>query len=95
MEQQANGQLIKHERLTDQCVQSPSQCHIKQETEQQTAQNRAGGLQQLQQISHNLATDLYNVSDHKTTTNIHNVSDYHSVRNIYYLEPPYKKECCI
>uniref|UniRef100_A0AAQ4RT82 CREB regulated transcription coactivator 2 n=1 Tax=Gasterosteus aculeatus aculeatus TaxID=481459 RepID=A0AAQ4RT82_GASAC len=60
MEQQANGQLIKHERLTDQCVQSPSQCHIKQETEQQTAQNRAGGLQQLQQISHNLATDLYN-----------------------------------
>ncbi|XP_037308739.2 CREB-regulated transcription coactivator 2 isoform X2 [Pungitius pungitius] len=60
MEQQANAQLVKHERLTDQCVQSPSQCHIKQEPEQHTAQNRAGGLQQLQQISHNLATDLYN-----------------------------------
>ncbi|KAM8870952.1 CREB-regulated transcription coactivator 2 isoform 6-T7 [Spinachia spinachia] len=60
MEQQTNAQLIKHERLPDQCVQSPSQCHIKQENEQSTAHNRAGGLQQLQQISHNLASDLYN-----------------------------------
>ncbi|KAM9353661.1 CREB-regulated transcription coactivator 2 [Symphorus nematophorus] len=55
----ANTQLIKNERAMDQCVQSSSssQCHVKQETEQQ---QRADGLPQLQQISHNLATDLYN-----------------------------------
>lgn len=49
----ANTQLIKNERAMDQCgVQSSSsQCHVKQD-----------GLPQLQQISHNLATDLYSVS---------------------------------
>ncbi|XP_041648973.1 CREB-regulated transcription coactivator 2 isoform X4 [Cheilinus undulatus] len=58
----ANAQLIKNERPMDQCVQSlsSSQCHVKQEAEQQAEQQRAGGLPQLQQISHNLATDLYN-----------------------------------
>ncbi|XP_041798824.1 CREB-regulated transcription coactivator 2 isoform X2 [Chelmon rostratus] len=58
MGQQVNAQLIKNERAMDQCVQSSSssQGHVKQETEQQ----RADGLPQLQQISHNLATDLYN-----------------------------------
>nr|XP_046256885.1 CREB-regulated transcription coactivator 2 isoform X2 [Scatophagus argus] len=55
MGQQANTQLIKNERAMDQCVQS-SQCHVKQESEQQ----RVEGLPQLQQISHSLATDLYN-----------------------------------
>ena len=61
MGQQVNSaneqQLIKNERPMDQCVQSStsSQCHVKQEAEQQ--------LPQLQQISHNLATDLYNVSN--------------------------------
>ncbi|XP_068567676.1 CREB-regulated transcription coactivator 2 isoform X2 [Cebidichthys violaceus] len=63
MEQQVNtvnSQLVKNERPTDQCVQSSSQCHVKQETEQQAEQHRADGLPQLQQISHNLATDLYN-----------------------------------
>ncbi|XP_031735494.1 CREB-regulated transcription coactivator 2-like isoform X2 [Anarrhichthys ocellatus] len=63
MEQQVNtvnSQLIKNERPTDQCVQSSSQCHVKQETEQQAEQHQADGLPQLQQISHNLATDLYN-----------------------------------
>ncbi|XP_035862169.1 CREB-regulated transcription coactivator 2-like isoform X2 [Sander lucioperca] len=61
MGQQANSQQIKNERLMDQCVQSSSQHHAKQEAEQQTEQHRAGGgLPQLQQISHNLATDLYN-----------------------------------
>ncbi|XP_034408906.1 CREB-regulated transcription coactivator 2 isoform X2 [Cyclopterus lumpus] len=55
-----NSQLMKNERPTDQCVQSSSRCHLKQETEQQVEQHRAGGLPQLQQISHNLATDLYN-----------------------------------
>ncbi|KAG8010918.1 CREB-regulated transcription coactivator 2 [Nibea albiflora] len=44
----------------DQCglqsSSSSSQCHVKQEVELQ----RADGLPQLQQISHNLATDLYN-----------------------------------
>lgn len=52
----ANSQLIKNERPMDPCVQSSAQCHVKQETEQ----HRAGGLPQLQQISHNLASDLYN-----------------------------------
>ncbi|XP_035529123.1 CREB-regulated transcription coactivator 2-like [Morone saxatilis] len=54
----ANAQLIKNERAMDQCVQSSSssQCHVKQETEQQ----RAGSLPQLQQISHNLASEFYN-----------------------------------
>ncbi|XP_078027431.1 CREB-regulated transcription coactivator 2 isoform X3 [Epinephelus lanceolatus] len=56
----ANSQLIKNERPMDHCVQSSSQCHVKQEAEQQAEQQRAGGLPQLQQISHNLATDLYN-----------------------------------
>ncbi|XP_076592798.1 CREB-regulated transcription coactivator 2 isoform X3 [Chaetodon auriga] len=58
MGQQVNAQLIKNERPMDQCVQSSSssQCHVKQEAELQ----RADGLPQLQQISHNLATDLYN-----------------------------------
>uniref|UniRef100_UPI0037E7F4D3 CREB-regulated transcription coactivator 2 isoform X3 n=1 Tax=Semicossyphus pulcher TaxID=241346 RepID=UPI0037E7F4D3 len=57
-----NTQLIKNERAMDQCVQnlSSSQCHVKQEAEQLAEQHRAGGLPQLQQISHNLATDLYN-----------------------------------
>ncbi|XP_074539458.1 CREB-regulated transcription coactivator 2 isoform X4 [Halichoeres trimaculatus] len=58
----ANAQLIKNERAMDQCVQSlsSSPCHVKQEAEQQLEQQRPGGLPQLQQISHNLATDLYN-----------------------------------
>ncbi|CAJ1061351.1 CREB-regulated transcription coactivator 2 isoform X2 [Xyrichtys novacula] len=62
MGQQANTQLIKNERAMDPCIQSlsSSQCHVKQEAEQQAEQQRAGGLPQLQQISHNLATDFYN-----------------------------------
>ncbi|XP_032374843.1 alpha-protein kinase 1 isoform X2 [Etheostoma spectabile] len=58
--QQGNSQQMKNERPMDQSVQSSSQHHAKQEAEQQTEQHRAGGLHQLQQISHNLATDLYN-----------------------------------
>lgn len=55
----AAQQLIKSERLADQCVQtSSSQCHVKQEVESQRGDN----FPQLQQISHNLASDLYNVS---------------------------------
>ncbi|KAM7421637.1 hypothetical protein PAMA_015678 [Pampus argenteus] len=52
----SNAQLVKSESALEQCVQSSSssQRHVKQEAEQQ----RAGGLPQLQQISHNLATDL-------------------------------------
>ncbi|XP_063736120.1 CREB-regulated transcription coactivator 2 isoform X2 [Eleginops maclovinus] len=50
-----NSQLIKNERPMDQCVQGSSQCLVKQEAEQ-----RAGGPPHLQQISHCLATDLYN-----------------------------------
>lgn len=58
-------QLIKSERPMDQCIQDSSasmssHCHVKQEGEQQ----RADGFPQLQQISHSLATDLYNVSNH-------------------------------
>ncbi|XP_071324788.1 CREB-regulated transcription coactivator 2 isoform X2 [Trachinotus anak] len=54
--------LIKNESALDQCIQSSSssQCQVKQEAEQQVEQQRVGGLQQLQQISHNLATDFYN-----------------------------------
>lgn len=52
-------QLIKSERPADQCVQtSSSQCHVKQEVESQRGDN----FPQLQQISHNLASDIYNVS---------------------------------
>lgn len=56
----AQQQLIKSERPADQCVQtsSSSQCHVKQEVESQRGDN----FPQLQQISHNLASDLYNVS---------------------------------
>lgn len=55
----AAQQLIKSERPVDQCVQtSSSQCHVKQEVELQRGDN----FPQLQQISHNLASDLYNVS---------------------------------
>ncbi|XP_034092823.1 CREB-regulated transcription coactivator 2-like isoform X1 [Gymnodraco acuticeps] len=50
-----NAQLIKNERPMDPCLQV-SQRHVKQEVEQQ----RAGGPPHLQQISHSLATDLYN-----------------------------------
>ncbi|XP_068179371.1 CREB-regulated transcription coactivator 2-like isoform X2 [Antennarius striatus] len=55
--QQAGAPLIKNERTMDRCLQSPpsSQGHIKQETEQQTAD----GPPQLQPISHSLASDLY------------------------------------
>ena len=51
---------IKNEGALDQCIQSSSssQCQVKREAELQ----RVGGLPQLQQISHNLATDLYSVS---------------------------------
>ncbi|XP_022617729.1 CREB-regulated transcription coactivator 2-like isoform X2 [Seriola dumerili] len=57
-----NTSLIKNESALDQCVQSSSssQCHVKHEAEQQVEQHRVGGLPQLQQISHNPATDLYN-----------------------------------
>nr|XP_020473025.1 CREB-regulated transcription coactivator 2-like isoform X2 [Monopterus albus] len=53
-----NTLLIKNESALDPCNQSSSssECQVKQEAEQQ----RAGGLPQLQQISHNLAADLYN-----------------------------------
>lgn len=56
----AQQQLIKSERPADQCVQTSSslQCHVKQEVESQRGDN----FPQLQQISHNLASDLYNVS---------------------------------
>ncbi|XP_039974780.1 CREB-regulated transcription coactivator 2 isoform X1 [Xiphias gladius] len=56
-----NTSLIKNESALDQCIQSSSssQCQVKQEAEQQAEQQRVGGLPQLQQISHNLATDLY------------------------------------
>lgn len=66
--QQVNTQLIKSERPMDHCVQSSSssQCHIKQEAER----HRADGFPQLQQISHNLATDLYNVSDCSTVRDL-------------------------
>ncbi|KAM9851678.1 CREB-regulated transcription coactivator 2 [Aulostomus maculatus] len=55
-----NTLLIKNESVMDPCIQSSasSHCHVKQESEQQTEQQRGGGLPQLQQISHNLATDL-------------------------------------
>ncbi|XP_029360403.1 CREB-regulated transcription coactivator 2 isoform X2 [Echeneis naucrates] len=58
-----NTPLLKSESTLDQCVQSSSssQCQVKQEAEQQAEQQRAGGgFPQLQQISHNLTTDLYN-----------------------------------
>ncbi|XP_030013686.1 CREB-regulated transcription coactivator 2 isoform X2 [Sphaeramia orbicularis] len=61
----ANSPLIKSEGSLDQCGQSPSsssssssQCQVKQEVEQQAEQQRVRTLPQLQQISHNLATDL-------------------------------------
>ncbi|XP_040899596.1 CREB-regulated transcription coactivator 2 isoform X2 [Toxotes jaculatrix] len=56
-----NASPIKNERALDQCTQSSSssQCQVKQEADQQAEQQRVG-LPQLQQISHNLATDLYN-----------------------------------
>lgn len=66
-----NTLLIKNEGGMDQCVQSSSSslCQMKNEAELQAEQQRGGGgggggLPQLQQISHNLATDLglYNVS---------------------------------
>lgn len=77
--QQVNTQLIKSERAMDQCVQSSlsSQCHLKQEAEQQ----RADGFPQLQQISNNLATDLYNVSDRSPVGNILNVNPPTSTRS--------------
>uniref|UniRef100_A0A3P8TW36 CREB regulated transcription coactivator 2 n=1 Tax=Amphiprion percula TaxID=161767 RepID=A0A3P8TW36_AMPPE len=56
MGQQMNTGIIKSESALDQCIQTSSLCQVKQEAEQQ----RAGGLPQHQQISHNLATDLYN-----------------------------------
>lgn len=59
-----NTSLIKNENVLDQCIQSSSssQCQIKQEAEQQVEQQRVGTLPQLQHISQNLSTDLYNVS---------------------------------
>ncbi|XP_068613278.1 CREB-regulated transcription coactivator 2, partial [Brachionichthys hirsutus] len=57
-QQQRPPPPIKSERTTDRFLQSsaPSQCRVKQELEQQLAD----GLPQLQQISHELASDLYN-----------------------------------
>ncbi|XP_026226221.1 CREB-regulated transcription coactivator 2 isoform X2 [Anabas testudineus] len=57
-----NTSLIKNENVLDQCIQSSSssQCQIKQEAEQQVEQQRVGTLPQLQHISQNLSTDLYN-----------------------------------
>ncbi|XP_008297208.1 CREB-regulated transcription coactivator 2 [Stegastes partitus] len=58
---QGNTASIKSESTLDQCIQTSSLCQVKQETEQQAEhQQRAGGLPQHQQISHNLSTDLYN-----------------------------------
>lgn len=56
----------------EQCVQSSSssQCPVKQEAEPQ----RADGFPQLQQISHHLATDLYNVSDRRAATRTHSTT---------------------
>ncbi|XP_053287973.1 CREB-regulated transcription coactivator 2 isoform X2 [Pleuronectes platessa] len=62
----SNAGLIKSESALNQCIQSiqsiqsSSQCHVKQEPEQQAEQSRGCGLPQLQQISQSLATDLYN-----------------------------------
>ncbi|XP_067367842.1 CREB-regulated transcription coactivator 2-like isoform X1 [Channa argus] len=57
-----NTMPIKNENVLDQCIQSSasSQCQIKRESEQQAEQQRVSGLSQLQHISQNLTTDLYN-----------------------------------
>ncbi|XP_026172457.1 CREB-regulated transcription coactivator 2 isoform X2 [Mastacembelus armatus] len=57
-----NALLIKNEGALNPCIQSSSssQCQVKHEAEHQVEQNSVGGLPQLQQISHNFATDLYN-----------------------------------
>lgn len=75
---QVNSQLVKCERTMDQCIQSSQafQCPVKQEAEQQ---QRVDCFPHLQQISHNLATDLYNVSDSQLTAPPSGHSLYYTV----------------